>query len=65
VHFGHVLHVAPPPADRGPARRTMYVTYANPDVLDVIPPGQGYNDVLFTMNEDGHVRSPQELSSTP
>lgn len=64
VHFGHVLHAAPPPTDPGPARRTMYVTYANPAVLHVIPPGKGYNDVLFTMNGDGRVRSPQELSST-
>ena len=62
VHFGHVLHVAPPPSDPGPARRTMYVAYDNPAVLDVIPERQGYNDVLFTMNEDGRVRSPQELA---
>jgi hypothetical protein len=30
-------------------------------VLDVIPPGKGYNDVLFTSIDDGHVRTPEEL----
>jgi hypothetical protein len=61
VHFGHVLHVAPPPKSAGPGRRTMYVTYSNPDVFEVVPAGQGYNDVLFTGLEDGRVQSPRSL----
>jgi Phytanoyl-CoA dioxygenase (PhyH) len=58
VHFGHVLHVAPPPESRGAGRRTIYVSYSNPAVFDVVPAGRGYNDVLFTGLEDGHVQSP-------
>ena len=61
VHFGHVLHVSPPPEASGARRRTMYVSYSNPAVFDVIPAGRGYNDVLFTALEDGHVQSPETL----
>jgi Phytanoyl-CoA dioxygenase (PhyH) len=61
VHFGHVLHVAPPPESAGPGRRTMYVSYFNPAVFDVVPAGRGYNDVLFTGLDDGHVQSPLSL----
>jgi hypothetical protein len=61
VHFGHVLHVAPPPESLDAGRRTLYVSYANPAVFDVVPAGRGYNDVLFTDLEDGHVQSPQNL----
>jgi hypothetical protein len=64
VHFGHVLHVAPPPESRGPGRKTMYVSYSNPSVFDAVPAGQGYNDVLFTGLEDGHVQSPQGRLAT-
>jgi hypothetical protein len=64
VHFGHVLHVAPPPEAAGPGRKTMYVSYSNPAVFDVVPAGRGYNDVLFTGLEDGHVQSPQSLLGT-
>ena len=65
VHFGHVLHVAPPPGSGGAGRRTMYVSYANPAVFDVVPAGKGYNDVLFTGLEDGHVQSPESRLGTP
>ncbi len=58
VHFGHVLHVAPAPESPGAGRRTMYVSYSNPAVFDMVPAGRGYNDVLFTDIEDGHVQSP-------
>jgi hypothetical protein len=64
VHFGHVLHVAPPPESPGAGRKTMYVSYSNPAVFDVIPAGRGYNDVLFTGLEDGHVQSPQSRLAT-
>jgi Phytanoyl-CoA dioxygenase (PhyH) len=64
VHFGHVMHVAPPPESLGAGRRTMYVSYSNPAVFDVVPAGRGYNDVLFTGLEDGHVQSPQSRLAT-
>lgn len=61
VHFGHVLHVAPPPESPGAGRRTMYVSYSNPAVFDVVPAGRGYNDVLFTGLDDARVQSPESL----
>jgi hypothetical protein len=64
VHFGHVLHVAPPPESARPGRRTMYVSYSNPAVFDIVAAGRGYNDVLFTGLDDGRVQSPQKLLST-
>jgi hypothetical protein len=60
VHFGHVLHAAPPPLSRTAGRRALYVGFVSPDLFDVIGPGQGYNDVLFTASADGHVASVDE-----
>jgi len=49
VHFGHTLHAAPPPTDRSAAgRRALYLSYVPPLTFEMIGPGQGYNDVLFT-----------------
>jgi hypothetical protein len=61
VHYGHTLHAAPPPADRAAAgRRALYVTYVPPLTFDMVGPGQGYNDVLFT-RDAGRVRHIDEL----
>jgi ectoine hydroxylase-related dioxygenase (phytanoyl-CoA dioxygenase family) len=61
VHFGDVLHAAPPPTGDGPYRRAMYVTFTRPETLAYIGPGNGYNDVLF--EHDGQVHSVEELTS--
>ncbi len=63
VHYSHVLHVAPPPTAADAARMTLYVKFNNPAVFDVIPPGKGYNDVVFS-HGDGRVRSVDELSAS-
>ncbi len=56
VHFGHTLHAAPPPTDRTAAgRRALYLSYVPPLTFEMIGPGQGYNDVLFT-RDDGHIQ---------
>jgi ectoine hydroxylase-related dioxygenase (phytanoyl-CoA dioxygenase family) len=55
VHFGHTLHAAPPPGDPDAAgRRALYLSFVPPMTFDMVGPGQGYNDVLFTRSE-GHV----------
>ena len=59
VHYGHTLHIAPPPTGAGSYRKTVYVSFHIPEYLEVLPKGQGYNDVLFA-HGDGRVRSPQE-----
>ncbi len=59
VHFGHMLHAAPPPTGTGPCRRAMYVTYTRPETLEFVGPMRGYNDVLFT--RDGQVHSVDEI----
>ncbi len=59
VHYGHVLHAAPPPTGAGPGRRAMYVSYVRPETLEYIGPGHGYNDVLF--ERDGAVHSVEEV----
>jgi ectoine hydroxylase-related dioxygenase (phytanoyl-CoA dioxygenase family) len=61
VHYAHVLHVAPPPTGADAHRRTLYVTFSNLAVFDVVPPGKGYNDVVFSQG-DGRVRAPAELA---
>jgi ectoine hydroxylase-related dioxygenase (phytanoyl-CoA dioxygenase family) len=61
VHFGHTLHAAPPPTDRSAAgRRALYVTYVTPLVFDMVPAGQGYNDILYT-RDSGHIRHVDEF----
>jgi ectoine hydroxylase-related dioxygenase (phytanoyl-CoA dioxygenase family) len=61
AHYGHTLHAAPPPADRSAAgRRALYVTYVPELVFEMIPPGRGYNDVLFT-RDSGRVHHVDEL----
>lgn len=47
LHFGHVLHEAPPPAGHHDGRRTQYSTWVNPLAFDVVPPGHGYNDSVL------------------
>jgi ectoine hydroxylase-related dioxygenase (phytanoyl-CoA dioxygenase family) len=61
VHWGHTLHAAPPPTDRSAAgRRALYVSYVPPLTFEMVGPGQGYNDVLFT-RDAGHVHHVDEL----
>ena len=59
VHYGHTLHVAPPPTQSGKCRRTVYVSFHKADYLSALPKGKGYNDVLFS-HGDGRVRAPLE-----
>jgi hypothetical protein len=52
VHFGHTLHAAPPPNDPdAPGRRALYLSFVPPLTFEMVGPGQGYNDVLFTRSE--------------
>jgi ectoine hydroxylase-related dioxygenase (phytanoyl-CoA dioxygenase family) len=65
AHYGHTLHAAPPPGDRQAAgRRALYVTYVPELAFEMIPPGKGYNDVLFT-RDSGRIRHIDELRSSP
>ena len=59
VHFGHVLHAAPPPTGDGDGRRALYVTYCRPETIEFVGEGNGYNDVLFA--RDGQVHNVDEL----
>jgi hypothetical protein len=59
VHFGHILHAAPPPTGDGPCRRALYVSYTRPETIEFVGPMRGYNDVLFT--RDGSVHSVDEI----
>ena len=52
VHFGHTLHAAPPPEDpHASGRRALYLSFVPPLTFEMVGPGQGYNDVLFTRSE--------------
>jgi Phytanoyl-CoA dioxygenase (PhyH) len=59
IHFGDTLHAAPgPQGQRG--RRTLYLGFSNPPVLEVIGAGEGPNDVLFK-SDASVIKSPGEL----
>jgi ectoine hydroxylase-related dioxygenase (phytanoyl-CoA dioxygenase family) len=61
VHFGHTLHSAPPPADLSAyGRRALYLSFVPPITFEMVGPGQGYNDVLFT-RDAGHVKHVDQL----
>ncbi|MGP0032437.1 MAG: phytanoyl-CoA dioxygenase family protein [Acidimicrobiales bacterium] len=61
VHFGHTLHSAPPPNDlRAPGRRALYLSFVPPLTFEMVGPGQGYNDVLFT-RDGGRVKHVDQL----
>ncbi len=61
IHFGHTLHAAPPPTDRrAHGRRALYLTFVPPVTFEMVGPGQGYNDVLFT-TDAGRVRHVDQL----
>jgi hypothetical protein len=64
VHFGHTLHAAPPPKDPDAfGRRALYLSFVPPLTFEMVGPGQGYNDVLFTKN-DGRVQHVDQFSSS-
>ena len=61
VHFGHTLHTAPAPTDpEAGGRKALYLSYVPPLLFDMVGPGQGYNDVLFTRHA-GRVRHVDQL----
>jgi hypothetical protein len=61
VHFGHTLHAAPPPTDpKATGRRALYLSLVPPMTFEMIGPGQGYNDVLFT-RDGGRVQHADRL----
>ena len=62
IHYGHTLHVAPPPTNSGKCRRTVYVSFHKSEYLNALPEGKGYNDVLFN-HGDGRVRTPEERAA--
>ena len=62
VHYGHTLHVAPPPTKSDKYRRTVYVSFHKSEYLHALPEGKGYNDVLFN-HGDGRVRTPEERAT--
>jgi hypothetical protein len=63
VHYGHVLHAAPPPSQPGVGRRALYVSFSRPELFEAIPGGHAYNDVIYA-DGDGHIRNVAEQSVT-
>jgi len=61
VHYAHVLHAAPPPAEPGLGRRAVYVGWSRPELFAAVPAGKAYNDVIYAEG-DGHVRNVAEQS---
>jgi hypothetical protein len=47
VHFGDVMHAAPPPTGSGPFRRALYLSCLPERAFAHIPPGKSYNDTIL------------------
>lgn len=47
IHFGDVMHAAPPPSGDGPGRRALYLSCVPARAIARIPPGQSYNDTIL------------------
>lgn len=47
VHFGDVMHAAPPPTGSGPGRRALYTTWMPARAYERIPAGRSYNDIII------------------
>ncbi|MEM8500748.1 MAG: phytanoyl-CoA dioxygenase family protein [Pseudomonadota bacterium] len=62
VHLAHVMHIAPAPLSNNGSRRVVYTSFVKQALIDAIPEGQSYNDVLFRQG-DGRVRTPQERAA--
>jgi len=62
VHYGHVLHAAPPPTSPTAGRKAMYLGYHLPAAFAAVGPGQAYNDVLVN-RDGGRVRSVDEVTT--
>jgi len=62
VHYGHVLHAAPPPTSPTAGRKAMYVGYHLPAAFAAVGPGHAYNDVLVN-RDGGRVRSVDEVTT--
>lgn len=55
LHVQHALHAAPAPEDPHDGRRTLYLGFSPPELLDVIGPGQAFDDLITQTSADGHV----------
>ena len=63
VHFGDVMHAAPPPTRAGVMRTTLYLTYVPRRAFQLVGPGEAYNDVLLA-DGSGRVRHLVETIGT-
>jgi hypothetical protein len=57
IHYTDTLHASPAPTGNGPGRRALYLSWNNPLLSELIPPGQGFNDVVLRSGEGNRVRS--------
>lgn len=54
VHIGDTMHAAKTPAGPGPYRRSIVISFFQRQLLDIVGPGEAFNDVLLG-RDDGHV----------
>ena len=62
LHLSDTMHAAPPPRGAARYRRSLVASFYRPSVLDVVPPGQGFNDVLLS-RDDGHVENLRQMTA--
>ncbi len=61
LHYGDLMHAAPPPMGNGGCRTTLYLTFLPPQAFEHIGAYQAYNDVLLG-NSDRKVSHLRDLT---
>jgi ectoine hydroxylase-related dioxygenase (phytanoyl-CoA dioxygenase family) len=64
LHYGDIMHAAPPPTRAGVMRTTIYLTYVPRRAFRLVGPGEAYNDVLLA-DGSGRVRHLVETIENP
>lgn len=62
LHFGDVLHAAPPALKPERGRETLYTQFYSRAILDMVPAGKGQNDIIKAEESDGLVKNLEEMT---
>lgn len=63
LHYSHVLHAAPPPADPAFGRQTLYIQFYPQAIREYVGAFKGLNDVVLEYSAGGAIKPLKEVVS--